>query len=141
MAEIDFAGERFAVADRIGLMPLMRFAKVAKAGADAGDMDSLAALYDLLEQCIAPADWHRFESAADTSRADGDTLMGVVGKVFAVLADRPTSLPSDSSDGQTSTPPNSADGSSSTVVSRLEHQGRPDLALLVSESQAARSAA
>ena len=141
MAEIEFAGAQFAVADKIGLMPLMRFAKVAKAGADANDMDSLAALYDILEQCIAPADWHRFEAAADESRADGGALMGVVGKVFEVLSERPTSLPSDSSGGQTSTPPNSGDASYLRVVKRLEAEGRPDTALIVQMANESRSLA
>jgi hypothetical protein len=141
MAEIDFAGERFTVADKIGLMPLMRFAKVAKAGVDSADLAGLAALYDLLAQCIADADWARFEAAADKSHADGEELMAVIGKVFEALAERPTSRPSVSSDGPMTTPPRSADDSSSTVVQRLEQQGRPDLALLVSQSELARSAA
>jgi hypothetical protein len=141
VAEVEFAGAQFTVAEKIGLMPLMRFAKVAKAGADANDMDSLAALYDLLEQCIAPSDWHRFEATADESRADGDALMGLVRQVFAVLAERPTSLPSDSSGGQTSTPQNSADASYLRVVKRLEAEGRPDTALIVQMANESRSLA
>lgn len=136
MADIEFAGETFATADKIGLMPLMRFAKVAKAGADAQDMDGLAALYDLLKQCIAPADWQRFEDAADRTQAEGDELMGVIGKVFEALSERPTRLPSDSSAGQTPTPPSSEDASYLRVVKRLEDEGRPDLALIVEMANA-----
>lgn len=129
--EIEFAGESFATADKIGLMPLMRFAKVAKAGADSQDMDGLAALYDLLEQSIADTDWERFQAAADRTRADGEELMGVIGKVFEALSERPTRLPSDSSAGQTATPQSSADASYLRVVERLEGEGRPDRALMV----------
>lgn len=131
MPEVAFAGETFATADKIGLMPLMRFAKVAKAGADAQDMDGLAALYDLLKQCIAPADWQRFEDAADRTQAEGDELMAVIGGVFEALSARPTRLPSDSSAGREPTPPKSGDGSYLRVVERLEQEGRPDRALIV----------
>ncbi len=131
MAEVEFGGERFATADKIGLMPLMRFAKVAKAGADAQDMDGLAALYDLLQQCIDPADWARFEAAADRAHAEGDELMAVIGKVFESLSERPTRQPSDSSAGQQTTPQRSGGGSYLQVVKRLEEQGRPELAHVV----------
>ncbi len=131
MPDVEFAGERFATADKIGLMPLMRFAKVAKAGADAQDMDGLAALYDLLQQCIDPADWVRFEAAADRTHAEGDELMAVIGKVFEALSERPTRQPSDSSAGQQTTPQSSGDGSYLQVVKRLEDEGRPDRALIV----------
>ena len=124
-------------------MPLMRFAKVAKAGVDAEDLDGLAALYDLLEQCIHDDEWTRFQETADRTRADGEELMAVIGKVFEALAARPTSLPSDSSAGQPTTPQRSAseDTSYLRVVQRLEAQGRPDQALIVLESNEARLAA
>ncbi len=131
MAEVEFGGEAFTTAEKIGLMPLMRFAKVAKAGADAGDMDGLAALYDLLKQCIAPSDWARFEAVADRTQAEGDELMAVVGKVFEALSERPTRSPSDSSDGRTSTQRSSGDASYLRVVERLEAEGRPELAHVV----------
>lgn len=138
MPEVSFAGETFTVADRIGLMPLMRFAKVAQAGVDSADLEGLAAMYDLLEQCIAPQDWRRFQAAADRARSDGEELMGVVGEVMRLLTDRPTSRPSDSSDGPSSTAPNSTGGSSSRVARRLA--ARPDLQLMVMQSQEARAA-
>lgn len=140
MSDIEFGGERFTVADKIGLMPLMRFAKAAQGGVDSNDMAGLAAMYDLLEQCIAPADWRRFEVAADKTRASGEELMAVVKDVMEAMTARPTSLPSDSSDGPTIIGPNSGGGSSLRVVRRLEEQGRPDLALMVEMAGEARSA-
>lgn len=119
------------MADRIGLMPLMRFAKVAKARVDSADLAGLAAMYDLLEQCIAESDWDRFEAHADKSRADGDDLMAVVGRVFEVLTERPTSRPSDSSDGPATTSAKSEGGSSGeALVASLEAEGRPSWALM-----------
>ncbi len=141
MSDVEFLGERFRTAERIGLMPMMRFAKVAKAGVDSNDLDGLAAMYDLLEQCIADDEWGRFQAHADRKRADGDELMKVVAEVFEVLSARPTSRPSDSSAGPSTTAPNSTDASSSRVIAELEANGRPDLALIVTQAQEARASA
>lgn len=140
MAEVELAGERFTVAESIGAMPLMRFAKVAKGGADSNNLDSLVAMYDLLEQCIEPADWVKFQAHADKVRATGDDLMAVVGEVFEILAERPTARPSASSGGPKSTKRKSVPGSSSKVIKRLEKSGRPDLALMVTMADEVRSA-
>lgn len=140
MADVEFAGEKFGMAEKIGAMPLMRFAKVAKAGGDSNNLDGLAAMYDLLEQVIDPAEWARFQEHADKVRADGDQLMTVVGEVFAAIADRPTGRPSASSGGPKSTKQKSAGGSSSKVIRRLEKSGRPDLALMVTMADEVRSA-
>lgn len=141
MSEVVFKGETFTTAEGIALMPLMRFAKVAKSGTDSNEMAGLAAMYDLLETCIADSEWDRFTDHATKTRADGDELMAVVGQVFEVLSGRPTSRPSDSSDGSPAERPTSADDSSSQVVSRLERQGRPDLALMVNMAQESRASA
>lgn len=140
MADIEFAGQRFAVAESMGLMPLMRLAKLASGGADADEMASLAALYDVLEQCIAASDWQSFQDAATRSRADGEALQRAIGAAMHVMQERPTSRSSDSSGGPSSTRPSSAGDSSSQVMSRLEQQGRPDLALIVMQAQESRSA-
>jgi hypothetical protein len=137
VSDIEVFGETFEIAERIGLMPMMRFAKAAKSGLDSSDMDGLAAMYDLLGQCIAEKDWPRFEAAADRARADGDELMGVVTRVFEVLSERPTRRPSDSSDGPSTIEPTSTGDSSSRVLARLE--GRPDLQLMVMQAQEARA--
>lgn len=139
MAEsVEFFGEDFVIADRIGLMPLMRFAKVAKSDVDSNDLAGLAAMYDLLEQCIAPQDWQRFQDCADRNRADGDELMTVVSEVIERLTNRPTGRPSVSSDGPRIVEPNLTAPSSSPVMQRLA--GRADLQLFVVQAQEARAA-
>lgn len=50
---VEFLGKEFAIASKIGLMPLMRFAHAAKSGLDSDDMEGMAAMYDMLRQCIA----------------------------------------------------------------------------------------
>jgi hypothetical protein len=137
---IAFQGEDFRLADKMGLMPLMRFAKVAQDGVNAEDLAGLTAMYDLLEQCIHPEDWPRFVAAATKHRVQGDDLMEVVKQAIEAMSARPTARSSASSDGPPLTKPSSTESSSSPVVHRLEQRGRPDLALVVEESIKAREA-
>ena len=137
---ITFHGQEFHLADTMGLMPLMRFAKVARSGVDAQELEGLAAMYDLLEQCIEPDEWDRFVDLATKHRDQGDDLMEVVKETIETMSARPTERSSDSSDGPAPTSQNSTDASSSPVVRRLENRGRPDLALVVQEAEAARAA-
>jgi hypothetical protein len=137
MTYVTYHGEQYEVADRIGLMPLMRFAHLARSGVDADDMEGLDAMYALLRQCFTDEAWNGFEDAATRHRADGDELLAVVKDAIEVISERPTPQPSDSSDGQTPTPENSAGDSSSRVLSRLE--GRPDLQLAVLRAQEAQA--
>lgn len=132
------------MAERVGLMPLMRFAHLASSGVDSEDMEALAAMYDLLEQCIADDDWPRFQRAATKSRADGEMLMAVVQKAIEAIGERPTGQPSDSSDGLTTIEPRSESAVASSeplrVIRDLESQGRPDKAEFVAMAERARSA-
>lgn len=137
MAEVEFKGETFALSDSVAVMPMLKMAKLAKGGIDSNEMEAMVVMYDVLESLIDPDDWQRFESVATRTRATGDDLQQLIPQAITAISARPTSLPSDSSDGQRATPPSSAADSSSQVVSRLEDQGRPDLALLVSQARSA----
>jgi len=161
---VEFLGAEFAVAEKVGLMPLLRFAHAAKSGLDSADVEGMAALYDMLQQCIAeqpvlvrredgrpvdsPADmddedevkmlggWAQFEAHATKVKADDEQLIDLVQRVMTLMSERPTTQLSDSSDGLRSTAPTSTDDSSSlAVVKRLKGSGRPDLALAVVRSQ------
>lgn len=133
---VTFQGAEFGVADKIGLMPLMKFAVIAKAGVDSGDQEGLVAIYNMLEQCIADDEWDAFEDHANKTRAGDEELLQVVKDVMEILSERPTSRPSDSSDGPKETAPTSAEDSSSLeVVRRLKSQGRSDLAMAVLRQQ------
>jgi hypothetical protein len=138
---LEFAGESFEVSDRIGLMPLLRFAHFARAGVDSNEMEGLASMYDILQQVIAESDWDRFQDHATEVRADEDELMGVIPAAIQLITARPTRQPSDSSDGLPTTSVSSPVDSSSQVIARLEGQGRPDLALIVSQAEASRRSA
>lgn len=140
MSEVEFGGETFRTADSIGLMALMRFAHVAKGGTDSNDMAGLAAMYDLLEQCFPAEEFDRFQQVALRTKAKGDELMAVVGKVVEAISARPTGRPSDSSAGPAVIEPSSGDASSSEaphlrVVRHWEEKGRPDVAFMVQMAQ------
>lgn len=132
---LTFAGKPFKVADKLGLMPLLRFAHLAKQGVDSDDMEGLVAIYDLLVNVIAPEDWEAFEQHAVDVRAEGEALMAVVTQAIGLIAQRPTERPSDSSDGSPTTRGSSTDDSSSRVIRRLEKEGRPSIALMVRQAQ------
>ena len=100
---VTFMDEQYRVAEKVGLMPLMRFAHAARKGANADDMEGLAAIYDMLRDCIHPGDWDRFEADATTKKAEGDDLLPVVTQTIELLTARPTQRPSDSSAGPSKT--------------------------------------
>lgn len=130
--KVTFMGAEFAVASKVGLMALMKFAHIAKQGVNSSDQEGLAAMYDLLQQCIADEEWGLFEAHANKTRADDEELLQVIKDVMEILSQRPTSRPSDSSAGPQQTAPTSAEDSSSLeVVRRLKSQGRPDLGMAV----------
>lgn len=144
---VPFQGVEFHIAERVGLMPMMRYAAFSKrqlqliasgkepTGED--EIESLTATYELLEQCLHPLDWARFQEHASVVGADMDELMKFVGTVMATVAQRPTGRSSDSSDGPRVIEPSSTVVSSSpgTVVDMFNDKGRPDLALIVRKRQ------
>lgn len=149
-ATITFAGEQFRVAEQgVSLLALMELASIAKMGVDADSMQGIAALYELLQACIAPEEWPRFRARALATGAGGEELMYVVRDAVQAKAARPTQPLSGSPGGRSTTGPSSAAGSSSPdlsgpirqgdprVQAQLEARGRPDLALVVQRAREA----
>jgi len=127
---VEFNGQQFRIAEKVGLMPLMRFAHASAQDLDTSDMEALAAIYDMLQDCIDPgvepcgkcpqcedpdgvcpqfrkSDWRRFEQHAIATKADADELLPVVTRVIEILTARPTPGPSGSSAGSAPTSPKS----------------------------------
>jgi len=123
---VSFAGDTFSIADRIGLMPLMKFAHAASSGVDSSDMEGLAAMYDLLRSCLADEEWPRFEAAAMRSRAVEDELLKVISDVMEKVTAHPSQPPSDSSDGRLPTGQSSPAGSFSVVIGQVEPPDEAD---------------
>jgi hypothetical protein len=127
-AVLAFKGRVFRVAHSFGLMPLLRFAHMAKGGMNVDDMDALVAIYDVLRQAIHDDDWDAFQQYATDTRADADELLSMVKDAIGVMTQRPTVRPTDSSAGpSTTTPSSSADSSSpassdpTTLAERARH--------------------
>lgn len=142
---VELKGRRFLLAESIGLMPLMKFAMVAKSGAQSDDMEGLAAMYTLLRCCIdrsrvqavdpetgdpqfdgdgdpvweGPSQWELFEDHATETAADGEDLTKVINQAVQVISARPTVRPGDSSESSPPTSPSSKESSSSPVTPRV----------------------
>ncbi len=112
-ATITFNDREFHVADRYGMMPLLRFAHLATRGVGIQDAAGFAAMYDLIRMVIAEDEWDAFCAHATETRASEEDLFAVSRQAIAVITARPTSRPSDSPDGPSSTPTNSPANSSS----------------------------
>jgi hypothetical protein len=122
---VELLGRRFRIADKIGLMPLLKFS--AFADMSVADPRALGAMYAMLRDVIHPGnpacgkceactdgrerscpefdpgDWRAFEDHACESKAEADDLMDVVTKAIELIAGRPTGPSSSSSPGPRST--------------------------------------
>lgn len=99
----DYYGETFTVRDRVGIMPLLKFAVVAQTGVDSSEMEALAAMHSLVMACIVTSDVPRFEKVATEHDADTEELMDICKALYQAVTARPTGQPSDSADGSQTT--------------------------------------
>lgn len=97
---VEFMGSTFRISDRIGLMPLLKFAHAADSGLNSETMEGMAAQYAMIRDCIDSEDWARFERHAIDGKAGPVELDKVTADVIAMLTVRPTSPPGDSSAGR-----------------------------------------
>lgn len=118
-------GEKFTVATEISVVPLGMFAKAAKSGLDTAEMDGLAAMIDMISQCVVDDDVDRFLAVASKNRVDAELLLKIVQAVMEAQTAFPTVQPSDSSDGESTTGPSSKVLSSSAVSSRPSWRDTP----------------
>lgn len=103
----------YRIADKVGLVPLMKFAHAASSGVDTGDMMALAAIYEMLQDCLDPREWDRFLREMTAAKADAEELLPIVQQTIELLTARPTRR--DSGSYQPSgTTPGSSMGNSST---------------------------
>lgn len=78
----------FRLAASVGMMPMLRFAHAAKAGMDSEDMEGMAALYTMIQDCVEPADWSAFVEYATTCKADDEALMEFVQRAMEIITAR-----------------------------------------------------
>lgn len=122
---ITFMDREFRIAERVGLMPLLKFSSASDV--DTSDPRALSAMYALLRDCIyagAPAcgecadcdagndtscksydrgDWGAFEEHAMLTKAGAEDLLDVVSEVLEIVSGRPTPPRPGSSAGQRQT--------------------------------------
>lgn len=105
--QIEFKGHTYKISDKVGIWPLMQFARAAEAGINVLDYRALAALHGFLQDCIAPEDWGRFQEDMISAKIDdADALLDVATTVVQKVTSRPTQPQSGSSNGQ----PGASDG-------------------------------
>lgn len=94
-------GKAFGIADRVGLLPLAEFAYHANSGMDTSDMGAMAAIYEMLKDCIRPEEWPAFLRYGKSIKAEVEDLMDVVNQTTELLTARPTGQGSDFSQPST----------------------------------------
>lgn len=106
-----FMEKRFRLADKVGLMPLMKFAHLASKGMDTDDdyMVAMAAIYAMIRDVIHPEEWEAFQDHATETKAGEEELLGVVREAVEIMTARPTRPDSDSSASPPDSTPNSTD--------------------------------
>lgn len=122
--KVELIGKKFRIAERIGLMPLLKYASAADMSSE--DPRALGAIYAMLRDCIysgSPScgtcdrctagqgnackeydagDWRAFEDHAIDTKADAEELMPVISQVMEIISGRPTPP----RDGSSATPRN-----------------------------------
>jgi hypothetical protein len=120
--KVELIGRKFRVAEKIGLMPLLKFASASDMSTE--DPRALSAVYSMLKDCIYEGrpgcgtcehckadkeesckaydkgDWADFEQHAIDTKADADELLEVISQVMEIISGRPTSPPPGSSAGR-----------------------------------------
>lgn len=108
---IEFCGQKFRLAERVSMMPLLAFANASKRGLDSDDMEGLAAMYSMIRSVIHrpplfdehgqrqvdesgkplrdESEWRRFESLAEDEMVEGEDIMTVVNQAITVMSARP----------------------------------------------------
>lgn len=127
MGTVDLWGTSFELhPEGISEYALLEFAAAQRdvEGGDAESTAGMAAMFDLVMDTLAETARRPFRMAARKNRAKASDLMRVIEAATVDAAERPTSLPSDSSAGQTVTVPRSE-----SVFEKAERlsPGRPDL--------------
>jgi hypothetical protein len=124
VAEVEFYGEKFRLADEVNEFAVMAFADGAE-NIEADSMAGMAAVYRLLQSSIHEDDWARFKQTAFKNRANAETLMPIIGAVFEQTTERPTGRPADSTAGPAVTSLTSASQPVDAATEILA--GRPDM--------------
>lgn len=88
-AKIKVLGKEYRIADKVGIWPLMQFARAAESGASLRDMRGLAAAHAMMEDAIHPDDWGEFQDDMITKKVTSlDPLMQAVNQTVDLIRER-----------------------------------------------------
>lgn len=68
--KIGFMGADYRISDKVGIWPLMQFARAAESGLSMRDARGLSAVHAYLEQVIHEDDWGQFQDDMVTKKTD-----------------------------------------------------------------------
>lgn len=87
--KIRFMGKEYKVASKVGIWPLMQFARVAETGISATDPRGLAAAHAFLQDVIDPDDWGRFQEDMIMNKVtDLDELLTAAGEAIQAVGEK-----------------------------------------------------
>lgn len=118
---VTLKGKQYRVADEIGAMPLLMWASVAEMSTE--DNGALAAIYNMLGDCVHEEHWNQFRFDAIKSKAKTEELLDVITKALEILTANPTESPSPASGGSRRTS-GELKGTSSTRRARSSSASR-----------------
>jgi hypothetical protein len=87
--KLKFMGAEYRLADKIGVWPMMQFARAAESGLTVRDGKGLAAVHAYLEQVIHEDDWAQFQDDMISKKADNmDALMNLITDAVTAVSER-----------------------------------------------------
>ena len=88
---VTFKGETYKVSSKIGVWPMMQFARAAESGLTLGDARGLAAAYSMLQDVIHEDDWGRFQENMINSKMDDlEALMKLTQDAVGIIQEAAT---------------------------------------------------
>lgn len=130
----DYFGQTLRVDPDLSDLAMVDFVEQAATLEATDGAAALAAVKGMLRSLVHGEDFDTFWKLARENRQQIEDMSELAQAILVAVTERPTERPSGSSDGQPSTVASSTAGSSSPVT-RLESQGRPELALVVKQTQ------
>jgi hypothetical protein len=109
--KFELDGVKFVAEGNLSSVDASEFARMATQGVDSTNPEGAAIVADILLSTLGESTYQQFRRHCRVHRTDDETLMAVIGDLLSDFMKRPTSRPSDFSDG----PPTMA--GTSTVVS------------------------
>lgn len=138
MPEFTYFGESFRFSESVDPFAITEFAELLEDSESEAQLRGFAVTWRLALSCVAEEDQARFRQVSRKNKATAQAYMQVFREWTADESERPTTRPSDSSDGPSVTPLKSETLPDDAVTSQTERPPvrvvRPDLALALARS-------